>query len=72
MAVILNFGKTLKKSHAHLHILGPTRNKRTEVLYQPPPYILKSYISPRHTLDLDFLRSQIFKKLYNGGHFKFQ
>ena len=36
-------------------------NKRTEVLYHPPPYIR-----------LDFLRSQIFKKLICGGHFKFQ
>ena len=36
-------------------------NKRTEVLYHPPPYIR-----------LDFLRAQIFKKSICGGHFKFQ
>ena len=33
---------------------------------------LKSYIIPRHKLGLDFLRSQIFKKLICGGHFEFQ
>ena len=53
MAAILNFGKTLKKSPAHLHIVETVIVKFEKKL----------------TLSCNFLRSQKKLEFTSGGHF---
>ena len=56
MAAILNFSKTLKKSPAHLHIVGNVIVKFAYFLTSRPQ---------------EFLRSQKNLELTSGGHLKF-